>query len=94
MLEKLCGMLYQNHVFLINSCGLIISASWVLAFNLFLARLFSFIVVVFNSFMHAYVLQPNKSLVKLIHVVLGLYLILRSEFSNLACLETLQAKRN
>ena len=55
-----------------------------LAFNLFLVRLFSFIVVVFNSFMHAYVLQPNKSLVKLIHVVLGLYLILRSELVTFA----------
>ena len=81
MLEKLCGMLYQNHVILINSCGLIISASWVLAFNLFLARLFSFIIVVINSFMHVF-LQQNKPLVNLIHVVLGLYLILRSEFSN------------
>jgi len=71
MLEKLCGMLYQNRVFLINSCGLIITACCVLAFNLFLARLFSFIFVVFNSFMHVF-LQQNKPLVNLIHVVLGL----------------------
>ena len=86
MLEKLCGMLYQNHVFLINSCGLIISASWVLAFNLFLARLFSFKIVVINSFMHVF-LQQNKSLVNLIHVVLGLCLILQSEFSNFCLIE-------
>ena len=81
MLEKLRGMLYQNHVIQLNSCGLIIYASWVLAFNLFLARLFSFIIVVINSFIHVF-LQQSKPLVNLIHVVLGLYLILRSEFSN------------
>ena len=81
MLEKLCGMLYQNHVILINSYGLMIFASWVLDFNLFLARLFSFIIVVINSFMHVF-LQRNRPLVNLIHVVLGLYLILRSVFSN------------
>ena len=83
MLEKLCGMLYQNHVILINSYGLIIFASWVLAFNLFLARLFSFIFVVFNSFMHVF-LQQNKPLVNLIHVVLGLYLIIQSELVTFA----------
>ena len=58
-------------------------------------QLGSFLIfVVINSFMHACVLQQNKPLVILIHVVLGLCLILRSEFSNLACQETLQAKRN
>ena len=61
MLEKLCVVLYQNHVIQLNSCGLIISASWVLAFNLFLARLFSFIIVVINSFMHACVFATKQA---------------------------------
>ena len=46
--------------------------SQVLVFNLFLARLFSFIIVVFNSFMHACVFATKQALVNLIHVVLGL----------------------
>ena len=81
MLEKLDGMFYQYHVKLVKFLLLEMYESLVFAFILPLAMLFSLIIVVINSFMHVF-LQQNKPLVNLIHVVLGLYLILRSEFSN------------